>query len=199
MDAFNVTIDEPWTRLAVCNQTDPEAFFPEKGGSNAAAKAICNRCPVTAKCLEYALANDERFGIWGGMSERERREMKRARPPAPPVRRGRPSAPPPHGTPARAQWDRRRGIKPRQESTDAETLDRKLRKHARPVTEPTVTEKACRACEITKPADEFRREVSRADGLDRICKVCKREQYQEWYQTRGRALRGRSDVPAVAC
>jgi WhiB family redox-sensing transcriptional regulator len=52
-------------------------FFPEKGGSTREAKRICGECPVRAECLEYALEEDERFGIWGGMSERERRKLKR--------------------------------------------------------------------------------------------------------------------------
>jgi WhiB family redox-sensing transcriptional regulator len=81
--------------LALCAQTDPEAFFPEKGGSVRYAKGVCNGrpasqgsshhgpqdainpCPVRAECLAYALEHDERFGIWGGLSERERRRLKR--------------------------------------------------------------------------------------------------------------------------
>ncbi len=66
-----------WQRDAVCSQTDPEAFFPEKGGSTRDAKKICSGCDVKQQCLEYALKNDERFGIWGGLSERERRKLKR--------------------------------------------------------------------------------------------------------------------------
>lgn len=66
-----------WQDRALCAQTDPEAFFPEKGGSTRDAKKICVSCEVRAECLEYALENDERFGIWGGLSERERRKLKR--------------------------------------------------------------------------------------------------------------------------
>jgi len=66
-----------WQERALCAQTDPEAFFPEKGGSTREAKKVCVSCEVRAECLEYALANDERFGIWGGLSERERRKLKR--------------------------------------------------------------------------------------------------------------------------
>ncbi len=66
-----------WQERALCAQTDPEAFFPEKGGSTREAKKVCTGCEVRAECLEYALANDERFGIWGGLSERERRKLKR--------------------------------------------------------------------------------------------------------------------------
>ena len=66
-----------WQTDALCAQTDPEAFFPEKGGSTRDAKRICTSCDVRDQCLEYALQNDERFGIWGGLSERERRKLKR--------------------------------------------------------------------------------------------------------------------------
>lgn len=66
-----------WQERALCAQTDPEAFFPEKGGSTREAKKVCTRCEVRAECLEYALAHDERFGIWGGLSERERRKLKK--------------------------------------------------------------------------------------------------------------------------
>ncbi|GAA0306917.1 WhiB family transcriptional regulator [Kineococcus aurantiacus] len=69
--------DPGWAELALCAQTDPEAFFPEKGGSTREAKRVCLGCEVRQECLEYALANDERFGIWGGLSERERRRLKR--------------------------------------------------------------------------------------------------------------------------
>ncbi len=70
-------VEEQWQERALCAQTDPEAFFPEKGGSTREAKRICQGCEVKAECLEYALHNDERFGIWGGLSERERRRLKR--------------------------------------------------------------------------------------------------------------------------
>ena len=66
-----------WQTDALCSQTDPEAFFPEKGGSTRDAKRICTSCEVRDECLQYALDNDERFGIWGGLSERERRRLKR--------------------------------------------------------------------------------------------------------------------------
>jgi len=71
------TEDDQWQERALCAQTDPEAFFPEKGGSTREAKRICLGCEVRDRCLEYALAHDERFGIWGGLSERERRRLKR--------------------------------------------------------------------------------------------------------------------------
>ncbi len=67
----------PWAADAKCLQAEPDTFFPEKGGSTREAKRICSACDVREECLEYALANDERFGIWGGLSERERRKLKR--------------------------------------------------------------------------------------------------------------------------
>jgi hypothetical protein len=68
---------EPWMDDAVCAQTDPDSFFPDKGGSTREAKAVCTGCTVAAECLDYALQNNERFGIWGGLSERERRALTR--------------------------------------------------------------------------------------------------------------------------
>ena len=67
-----------WQERSLCAQTDPEAFFPEKGGSTREAKRVCTTCEVRVECLEYALDHDERFGIWGGLSERERRRLKKA-------------------------------------------------------------------------------------------------------------------------
>ncbi|KQT89369.1 hypothetical protein ASG49_16465 [Marmoricola sp. Leaf446] len=69
--------DPGWAERGLCAQTDPEAFFPEKGGSTREAKKVCLTCDVRQECLEYALAHDERFGIWGGLSERERRKLKK--------------------------------------------------------------------------------------------------------------------------
>jgi WhiB family redox-sensing transcriptional regulator len=76
-DEDPATPEDQWQERALCAQTDPEAFFPEKGGSTREAKRICQGCEVRDACLEYALAHDERFGIWGGLSERERRRLKR--------------------------------------------------------------------------------------------------------------------------
>jgi WhiB family redox-sensing transcriptional regulator len=75
---LGVLPDEPWRADAICAQTDPESFFPEKGGSTREAKSVCSGCTVAAECLDYAIANDERFGIWGGLSERERRAISKA-------------------------------------------------------------------------------------------------------------------------
>jgi WhiB family transcriptional regulator, redox-sensing transcriptional regulator len=80
-DGLGVAADDAgelsWQDRALCAQTDPEAFFPEKGGSTREAKRVCRSCEVRAECLDYALEQDERFGIWGGLSERERRRLKR--------------------------------------------------------------------------------------------------------------------------
>lgn len=66
-----------WQKYAACLEADPEIFFPERGYSSAAAKAICATCPVVAECLEYALATHQQYGIWGATSDRERRKLRR--------------------------------------------------------------------------------------------------------------------------
>lgn len=77
LDDLFTAVEQEWQDQALCAQTDPEAFFPEKGGSTREAKRICKACPVRDECLEFALEHDERFGIWGGLSDRERRRLKR--------------------------------------------------------------------------------------------------------------------------
>lgn len=66
-----------WRPLALCSQVDPELWYPEKGGSTQAAKKICRRCPVRPECFDYAMEVDDRFGVWGGYSDRERKKLKR--------------------------------------------------------------------------------------------------------------------------
>jgi WhiB family redox-sensing transcriptional regulator len=56
----------------LCAQTDPELFFPEKGGSTEAAKKLCEKCPVKTECLAFGLANREPYGVFGGLSTRQR-------------------------------------------------------------------------------------------------------------------------------
>ena len=68
-----------WHRLANCRGVDPELFFPARGASTAEAKEVCRGCVVRIACLDYAVAANEKQGIWGGMSERERRRVRRAR------------------------------------------------------------------------------------------------------------------------
>lgn len=75
---LGLDVDEAtWMIQARCLDADPEAFFPQKGGSTKEAKRICSACPVREDCLDFSLRNEERFGIWGGMSERERRRLRR--------------------------------------------------------------------------------------------------------------------------
>ena len=72
------SLDDPilsWQSDALCAQTDPEAFFPEKGESTEQAKKVCAVCKVQENCLAYALSNDEKFGVWGGLSESELRQI----------------------------------------------------------------------------------------------------------------------------
>ena len=71
--------DHAWQDRANCLGVDPDLFFPERGASTREAKEVCRGCEVRAECLEFALQNGEKFGIWGGLSERERRRIRRQR------------------------------------------------------------------------------------------------------------------------
>ncbi|GFH79303.1 MULTISPECIES: WhiB family transcriptional regulator [Streptomyces] len=71
--------DLAWQEQALCAQTGSEFFFPEPGSSVREAKLICEACDMREACLAYALAHDERFGVWGGLSEKERERMRRDR------------------------------------------------------------------------------------------------------------------------
>jgi hypothetical protein len=62
----------------LCAETDPEAFFPEKGGSTREARSICARCSALVACLDYAIANEIDHGIWGGTTSRQRRAIRHA-------------------------------------------------------------------------------------------------------------------------
>ncbi len=68
-----------WQDYANCRGADADLFFPERGASTRKAKAICGECEVRGDCLDFAIVNGEKFGIWGGMSERERRRVRRQR------------------------------------------------------------------------------------------------------------------------
>ena len=68
-----------WQDEANCLGVDPDLFFPERGASTREAKEVCRGCVVRLDCLEFALVNGEKFGIWGGLSERERRRLRRQR------------------------------------------------------------------------------------------------------------------------
>jgi WhiB family transcriptional regulator, redox-sensing transcriptional regulator len=68
-----------WADLASCRSLSPDLFFPETANDEDAAKSVCAGCPVRAECLEHALAAGEPYGIWGGLTLRERRLVRRAR------------------------------------------------------------------------------------------------------------------------
>lgn len=68
-----------WAADSNCLGVDPDLFFPDRGESTKEAKDVCARCIVQSECLEFALENGEKFGIWGGKSERERRRLRKER------------------------------------------------------------------------------------------------------------------------
>jgi WhiB family redox-sensing transcriptional regulator len=73
-----------WTEFALCAQADPDAWFPQRGGTTATARRICGACPVRAQCLDYALSGADTWhgissGIWGGTTPRQRAVVRRAR------------------------------------------------------------------------------------------------------------------------
>jgi WhiB family redox-sensing transcriptional regulator len=72
-------VDLSWQDLANCRGANADLFFPERGASTRTAKSICRACSVRVECLEFAIRNGEKFGIWGGLSERERRKIRRER------------------------------------------------------------------------------------------------------------------------
>src|SRR4029078_3627911 len=76
---FSADGERRWQEEANCLGGDPDLFFPERGASPRGAESVCRSCEVRVDCLEYALAHGEKFGIWGGLSERERRRVRRQR------------------------------------------------------------------------------------------------------------------------
>lgn len=71
---YDESID--WRKTGLCSETDPALFFPDKGHSVRPAKSICDHCDVINECLTDALELNERYGVWGGLSERERRVLR---------------------------------------------------------------------------------------------------------------------------
>ncbi len=67
-----------WRQLAACRGTDLDVFFPERGETAGPARQVCAACPVRQPCLDYALSNRITHGIWGGLTERERRPLQSA-------------------------------------------------------------------------------------------------------------------------
>jgi WhiB family redox-sensing transcriptional regulator len=72
-------LDHTWRDDAACRGIDPELFFPTRGGDTRQPRAVCADCPVRTDCLEHAITTNEKVGIWGGLSERERRQLRRRR------------------------------------------------------------------------------------------------------------------------
>ena len=73
-----------WVHRARCKEEDPELFFPigttgPAAAQTDAAKAVCMQCEVRTECLEWAMATGQDAGVWGGLSEDERRALRRAR------------------------------------------------------------------------------------------------------------------------
>jgi WhiB family redox-sensing transcriptional regulator len=68
-----------WQDQANCRGANADLFFPERGASTRTAKSICRECQAREECLEFAITTGEKFGIWGGLSERERRRIRRDR------------------------------------------------------------------------------------------------------------------------
>lgn len=100
-------VDANWRARAACLGVDPSIFFPERGQSTDIAKSICSGCPVAGPCLNYALEHGETVGIWGQLSERQRREVRKARGIS-----ARPRKTAPCGTEAGAKAHYRRGETP---------------------------------------------------------------------------------------
>lgn len=69
-----------WVADALCGQSDPEAWYADDRTSQDAALATCARCTVLPECRTWALGTGERFGIWGGMTAKERRDWRRTHP-----------------------------------------------------------------------------------------------------------------------
>lgn len=70
-------LDFTWQADAACRGIDTALFFPERGEPTAEVKAVCRACPVREACLTYALDAREKWGLWGGSSERQRRRMRK--------------------------------------------------------------------------------------------------------------------------
>lgn len=66
-----------WMERAACANSDIDVFFPSQGDDTRTAKAICDGCPVRTDCLDYAIAHNLTHGVWGGLSERQRRKIRR--------------------------------------------------------------------------------------------------------------------------
>lgn len=78
MLTFKTVGSMEWQDAGICKTVDPEMFFEEvKGSDNPAARKVCEGCPVKVKCLQYALDNNEEFGVWGGLTPPSRHKFAR--------------------------------------------------------------------------------------------------------------------------
>ena len=75
--AVPITEERPWAAFAVCRDRDPDAFFPLTPEGERDAMRVCQGCPVQMDCLEFALEAKVRFGVWGGMTEKQRKTLER--------------------------------------------------------------------------------------------------------------------------
>lgn len=75
--AVPTTDERPWAAFAVCRDRDPDAFFPLTPEGERDAIRVCQGCPVQMDCLEFALEAKVRFGVWGGVTEKQRRTLER--------------------------------------------------------------------------------------------------------------------------
>jgi WhiB family redox-sensing transcriptional regulator len=110
-----------WMQSALCTQVDPELFHPEKGMSSTKAKKICSACPVRTQCADHAINSPVLVhGVWGGLSEQERRDIRR-------TRGIRTVAPIEHGTIGGTKAHYRRGEQPCERCKEAERVYRRER------------------------------------------------------------------------
>lgn len=79
MEILGQIDDRDWMKRANCLGINPDLFFPERGRVVKEAREICSECHVKSECLEYALTHGEKWGVWGGTSERDRRVIRRKR------------------------------------------------------------------------------------------------------------------------
>jgi len=117
-----------WRLLGACVDKDPDLFFPRRGQNSQPAKDICAGCAVKITCLNYALDNNEKWGVWGGTSEKQRRVLRRNR-----VRPVRLPAPVRHGTSAGYALHKRRGEDACEECRRAHAVYKLERKRLRVV------------------------------------------------------------------
>jgi len=80
LEALPVPIleERPWSAFAACQDAKDVSFFPQNKAEEKAAVAVCGICPVREECFDHAIATNERFGMWGGVSEKQRRALARA-------------------------------------------------------------------------------------------------------------------------